>query len=67
MESLRTIVPVVALVLGIAVGWRWGASEAVEPPPPLPPEPCPASPVTEELQALELDVALLRAEQEEGW
>ncbi len=67
MESMRTIVPAITLVLGVLLGWSWGASVTAEPPPLLPPVPCPSSPVAVDVAELEVDVALLRAEQEEGW
>jgi len=69
MDTLRTIVPGVGLLIGVAIGWGWGTATlpAPAPSPSGQVHTCPPSPVTPEVRGLELEVALLKRELEEGW
>ena len=68
MDTARTVLPAIGLLLGVGLGWMWGQSTI---PVPVPPAPvvatCPPSLLEGEVRGLELEVSLLRAEMEEGW
>ncbi len=69
MDTVRTILPGIGLIIGVGIGWAWGTATL---PPAIPPAPaqaatCPASPVTAEIRGLDLEVSLLKRELEEGW
>lgn len=69
MDTLRTVLPGVGLLIGVAIGWFWGTATLPAPAPAaaVQAHTCPPSPITPEVRGLELEVSLLKRELEEGW
>jgi len=68
MDIARNIGPLLALIIGVVGGWMWGSSSLPEPRPVQPAATtCPVSPRQVEVQVMEVEVGVLKAEIEEGW
>jgi hypothetical protein len=64
-DMSRSLVPLLALVLGVGSGWMWGSASAPELPPP--PEVCDPEPVQEQVKAALLELHVAQAEFNGGW